>query len=210
MGVELWTQDGGSLLSRPVLNFFARRRIAISFLCFTAFCIFNVVVARAVPLHPFQWNNLPVVCAMLLLIGGLAIRSWASGTLDKSRTLTQHGPYALTRNPLYVGSFAMMFGFCILMRDIPNLIMVAGPLAFLYRMQVRFEEKRLQFLFPVEWPSYTKIVPRFFPRLRTRSSLGGWSWSHWFRNREYVALSVSVIGVLLIYVWHLARVHGIG
>src|SRR5262245_2562960 len=52
----------------------------------------------------------------LLLIGlpialiGEALRVWAAGHLEKSREVTQSGPYRLFRHPLYVGSSLMGIG----------------------------------------------------------------------------------------------------
>src|SRR5215216_5850418 len=44
---------------------------------------------------------------------GLLIRAWASGHIDKAATLAISGPYAHTRNPLYLGSFILGLGFTI-------------------------------------------------------------------------------------------------
>src|SRR6266542_2512731 len=47
--------------------------------------------------------------AFVALIG-LAIRAWASGHLKKNQELTTSGPYAHTRNPLYLGTFLLGTG----------------------------------------------------------------------------------------------------
>jgi hypothetical protein len=41
------------------------------------------------------------------------IRAWASGHIRKNQTLAVSGPYAYTRNPLYLGSLILGVGFCI-------------------------------------------------------------------------------------------------
>ena len=41
---------------------------------------------------------------------GATIRLWAAGHIDKGKVLAQGGPYAFTRNPLYLGSFFMALG----------------------------------------------------------------------------------------------------
>ena len=41
---------------------------------------------------------------------GIAIRAWAAGTIDKERGLATTGPYAHTRNPLYLGTFLIGMG----------------------------------------------------------------------------------------------------
>lgn len=198
-----WTEDGSNLLSQPLLNFFARRRIAISLIGFVTLLLINLFVRRAVPLNPFSLGDPRVPLALGLLLTGLLIRTWAAGSLNKSREVTQHGPYAITRNPLYIGSFLVMFAFCILLRDLPTFLFVAGPMTFLYWLQVRFEEKRLLFLFPQAWPEYARRVPRFIPCRLSREALEGWSRFEWKRNREYKACLASAFGVLGVYIWHL-------
>ncbi|MEM8736326.1 MAG: methyltransferase, partial [Planctomycetota bacterium] len=158
-----WTEDGGKLLSQPFVNFIARRRIAISLVGFLGLMSYNLFVKGTIPLNPFDVTDFRTLVALALLAAGLGIRSWAAGTLNKSREVTQHGPYALVRNPLYVGSFLMMFSFCILLRDFASFLFVAGPICFVYWLQVQFEEKRLLFLFPNDWPDYVRSVPRFVP-----------------------------------------------
>jgi protein-S-isoprenylcysteine O-methyltransferase Ste14 len=141
-------------------------------------------------------------CALSLILVGLVIRGWSAGTLNKSRELTQHGPYAVVRNPLYLGSFLMMLGFCILCRDALTLAFVAGPMAVLYWNQIHFEERRLAGMFPEQWQSYVRRVPRLIPQLSARGVIGGWEWAQWKRNREYQAVLASTLGLFGIYAWH--------
>jgi protein-S-isoprenylcysteine O-methyltransferase Ste14 len=185
----------------------ARRRIAISLTGFVVLVAYNVCIKQTIPLNPLALGEFPVVLAHLMLLTGLAIRSWSAGTLNKSRELTTVGPYALVRNPLYVGSFFMMFAFCLFCRDWPTLVFVAGPMAFLYWLQVRFEEHRLANLFPSQWPAYAQRTPRFFPTRFSREALQGWSLSEWKRNREYRGLLASGIGMLAVAAWYYARLN---
>ncbi len=50
---------------------------------------------------------------MDLAFVGILIRAWATGHIRKNDELTISGPYALTRNPLYFGSFVIGLGFSI-------------------------------------------------------------------------------------------------
>ncbi|MEM7475234.1 MAG: isoprenylcysteine carboxylmethyltransferase family protein [Planctomycetota bacterium] len=200
---EIWTENGRELLSNPFLNFCARRRVAFSLIGFIGLTTLNVAVRQTTPVHPFDLSDRFACLALALILVGLAIRSWAAGTLNKSREVTQHGPYALTRNPLYLGSFSMMIGFCILMRDPFTLLFVIGPMAFLYWLQIIFEEKRLAFLFPRDWQEYCSQVPRLLPRRYSSRVFEGWTSFEWLRNREYKSLLASIFGVAAIYAWHL-------
>ena len=53
--------------------------------------------------------------AAVLMLAGLAVRSWASGTLRKGKGLTTWGPYRLCRHPLYLGTMLLITGFVLLL-----------------------------------------------------------------------------------------------
>lgn len=183
----------------------SRRRIAISLVGFTTLSLFNVLVAQTVPHNPLLLSNPGTRFGIGLLLVGLAIRTWSAGTLNKSRELTTYGPYALVRNPLYVGSFMMMAGFCVLCRDWPTLLFVAGPMSYLYWKQVRLEEEKLARFFPAQWSDYVRETPRFIPRRIKLTCFSGWSLFEWQRNREYKAIAASLLGILAIWAWHAMR-----
>ncbi|QDV27709.1 methyltransferase family protein [Aureliella helgolandensis] len=210
------TNNAWAAESRPAAapttlrNLIVRRRIAISLIGFGSLVAYNLAWRGTIPFSPFDLANPWVITAWAMLIIGLAIRSWSAGTLNKSRELTTTGPYSMCRNPLYVGSFLMMFAFCLLCKDLPTLLFVAGPMLWLYWQQVRFEETRLNNLFPDQWPAYTRSTPRFVPRSLPRKPLESWALSWWMTNREYQALTGVTLGLLGIYVLHLWRVSQLG
>ena len=57
----------------------------------------------------------PVTLAIGASVGfvGLLLRAWGSGYLRKNDELATAGPYAHTRNPLYLGSFLIGLGFTV-------------------------------------------------------------------------------------------------
>jgi protein-S-isoprenylcysteine O-methyltransferase Ste14 len=182
-------------------DWITRRRIAISLLGFTALASINICLLKTHPQDLFHWTSLGGLVGVSAVLVGLGFRSWAAGTLRKSETLTQEGPYALVRNPLYVGSFLMMFGFCILLRDVPTMLFVCGPMVVVYWLQVKEEEKNLSEWFPNDWDSYVDAVPRFVPRLFAQHIQAGWSLAQWLKNREYQAVFATAIGLLAIIFW---------
>ena len=123
----------------------------------------------------------------LLIIPGLAIRALASGHVQKNERLTMTGPYAYTRNPLYLGSLILAVGFAIGAR---NWWIGAGlVLIFLaiYVPVIRGEEAFLRERFP-EFSEYASRVPRLLPRLSSLSSKGGtFSWDLYWKHREHNA-----------------------
>ena len=128
---------------------------------------------------------------------GLWLRAFASGYVKKAQELATTGPYAYTRNPLYLGSIIIAAGFAVAAR---NWWLAAGMAAMflaIYVPVVRFEEELLRGLFPNDFPAYMARVPRFFPRLRAEKSAaaGSFSGELYLRHREYNA----AIGTVLMF-----------
>src|SRR6478609_6950276 len=73
-----------------------------------------VLVAAFLWLSQPSWTSLMV--GLVVSVLGLALRAWAAGHLEKNRTLADGGPYAYTRNPLYIGTLTVALGFVIASR----------------------------------------------------------------------------------------------
>jgi protein-S-isoprenylcysteine O-methyltransferase Ste14 len=151
--------------------------------------------------HP-SWTW--VTAGSVFIAAGLAVRAAASGHIRKNRELTTTGPYAYTRNPLYVGSILIAMGFVLAART--PWLGVAACVMFVavYLPVVRGEEQYLRTAFP-EFDQYVSQVPRFFPRwtpYRTGvSGIGsGYSRDLYLKHREYNAAlgSILMIGVLIL------------
>ena len=139
----------------------------------------------------FLWLAKPTPRSMLigsaLIIPGLAIRALASGHVKKNEALTTTGPYAYTRNPLYLGSLILTVGFAISARS--WWIGAGLVLIFLaiYLPVIRGEELFLKEHFP-EFSEYAQRVPRLLPGIRrVGSSAGEFSWELYWKHREYNA-----------------------
>jgi protein-S-isoprenylcysteine O-methyltransferase Ste14 len=200
-----WEGRSSNFLSAASIAWLSRRRIAISLIGFTGLVFYNVCILQTIPHHPLDTRHPVVAGALILLILGMGLRSWSAGTLNKSRVLTTVGPYCLIRNPLYVGSFMMMLGFCLLSRDWLTLAFVCGPLVLVYWSQVLLEEERLARLFASQWPAYVQATPRFVPRRLDRRMWAGWSPAEWLRNREYKAIVTAGLGLLAVWIWAVLR-----
>ena len=101
---------------------------------------------------------------LILIVLGLLIRALASGHVRKNEALATTGPYAYTRNPLYLGSLLMGVGFCVAARS--WWIGAALVIMFfaIYMPVIRSEEAFLRGKFP-EFEEYARTVPRMFPRI---------------------------------------------
>jgi len=192
-----------SNLLRTVTEFLTRRRILLSLLLFVGLIAEDVAFGSK-PHDVLDYRDPFSVLGTLLVMSGLALRSWSVGILRKDRELTMTGPYRLIRNPLYVGSFMMMFGFCAIIGDRENIWFVLGPVLLLYIVKVRQEERSLANLFPQQWPEYYRQTPRFLPRIGLVNLKADWSGAQWMRSREYQAVAATALALVALKIWQAA------
>ncbi len=123
-----------------------------------------------------------------IALSGVMLRALASGHITKDSQLTTSGPYAYTRNPLYLGSLIIAAGLAVAAWN--RWIVLALLVFFLviYLPVVRSEEAFLRSRFS-EYEDYARQVPRFVPRFGSpRNSTGSFSRERYLRHREYNAL----------------------
>jgi protein-S-isoprenylcysteine O-methyltransferase Ste14 len=158
------------------------------------FVIAAVVVYLARPTGTLLLIGLPVALC------GALLRALAAGVIRKDATLTTSGPYAWTRNPLYLGSFLLGAGFAIMGGNWIAAGLIVLPSFVIYPHVIRKEEAHLARLFPDTFPGYCANVPRFFPRFRSAS--GSFSMTQYLANREYqTALGFAAVLVIFILKW---------
>ncbi|OHB74102.1 MAG: hypothetical protein A2Z34_11760 [Planctomycetes bacterium RBG_16_59_8] len=141
-----------------------------------------------------------------LIALGQILRFWATGHLVKNKVLTTSGPYAYVKNPLYVGTFLIMVGFCLIARgDYPvNWILLGLGVLVFAAYYVPYKKKRegdrLRKIFGAEWDDYDRAVPDYFPQLRPYGKgERRWSFRAVLENSEPWTLVAIVGGVLAIY-----------
>ncbi len=185
--------DSEVVLVRP-RKFWARWRVRVGY-----------------PVAAVYWL-LAVPTSQSILIGGiiaalgLLVRAAASGHLRKDEALATSGPYAYTRNPLYLGSALLAAGFLVAGRSWIGGAIVAFYFAVFYSAVIRSEERDVRERFGTAFDQYASRVPSFFPRL-TRSQTGtpaagsvnGFSWAQYVRNREYEALLGTIAGLAAVW-----------
>jgi protein-S-isoprenylcysteine O-methyltransferase Ste14 len=132
---------------------------------------------------------------------GEALRLWASGHLVKNQRLTTGGPYAWTRNPLYLGSLFVGLGFCLAAGRAPLFAVLAGLFGVVYLPVMKREARRLEEAYPGEYPRYAATVPLFWPR-PPRAQDGessAFSWSRVLENREHLTVTGLVLVAALLW-----------
>lgn len=186
-------------------SFFARKRVTISLILFLGLIVEDVIF-QTKPQHGWLRDaSRQGYIGLPLVLFGVALRSWAAGTLRKGIDLTTVGPYSLCRNPLYLGSFAVMVGFCLLIGYAHDFLVVCGPIMAIYVLTVLDEERRLNAQYPVRWPEYAIRNPRFLPWKLSNFRTGQWSVRQWLKSREYQGLTWTLLGIVALEAW---RLHG--
>src|SRR6266849_6857507 len=134
-----------------------------------------------------------------LVIPGLAIRALASGHLQKNEQLATGGPYAYTRNPLYLGSLILSVGFALAARSWWIVAGIVLLFSVIYLPVIRAEEIFLRERFP-QFDEYAREVPSLFPRVsRFGKRSGSFSWDLYWKHREYNATlgSAAIMAALV-------------
>jgi|ERR1700722_751529 hypothetical protein len=133
--------------------------------------------------------------SLLLVLPGLWLRGYAAGYVKKNAELTMTGPYAHTRNPLYLGSMLIAFGFAAASKSIVIVLLLAVLFAVIYVPVIRSEEAFLRSQF-ADFDAYAARVPRLVPSLRAvrigdsgpGMERGSFSFPLYRKHREYNAL----------------------
>ncbi len=143
----------------------------------------------------------------LVALAGVAMRAWAAGHIVKNNRLATTGPYAHTRNPLYVGSFLIGCGFALMAHPLLLLAVVAFWL-LVYGPVMRREREHVRGLYPAEYDEWARHVPMFVPRplpwrAGNRGEASRFDPKLYLYHREWRAglAYVAVVG------WLVARAH---
>jgi len=130
-----------------------RWRVPLGFICAALFFLFS------------RPRPLTLAIGGAIALPGLALRAWATGHLRKNDTLATTGPYAYTRNPLYLGSFFLGVGFTVASGRWFLGIIFAALFLGIYVPVMRVESATLAELFGESYRRYVRAVPLFLPRL---------------------------------------------
>ena len=144
-------------------------------------------------------NALSILLALPLVLGGEALRLWASGHIEKTRRLATGGPYAHTRNPLYLGSVLLALGFATASASSWVVLAAAAYLLAFYPAVMREEASFLRQTFPEEYGLWARDVPLFLPRINAAGPRQTtFDWSRVSANREWrTAAAIPVVVALL-------------
>ena len=146
-----------------------------------------------------------LLCGAGIAILGLLMRGYAAGHLRKHKQLAISGPYAFTRNPLYLGSVFLAAGFSVASHSWISTLLLAAYLAIFYPVVIRREQAELKTLYGAAFVEYASQVPAFWPRLSpAMASTERFSWPLYRQNREYeaaigLAVAMAILWVLMLW-----------
>ena len=158
---------------------------------------------------PFLWFASPT--PRTLAIGGaiafmgLIVRSLSAGFIHKESTLTTTGPYAHTRNPLYVGTFMLGIGVTVAGGSWPFVLVFLAFFAWVYTATIRKEAELLSEMYGEAYAEYAANVPLFVPRPTPYrfpgvNSQPEFSFERWSGNKEYEAWLGALAGFAALFV----------
>jgi protein-S-isoprenylcysteine O-methyltransferase Ste14 len=156
------------------------------------------------------WTSIAIGC--VIAAPGVWLRAIAAGHVRKNAELTTTGPYAYTRNPLYLGSIIIALGFGVASRSLWVAVAIIVLFLAIYLPVIKSEEVFLRDAFG-DFDEYARNVPRLFPRLRASGASTSSSFSRqlYLKHREYNAVVgslVMMLALVLKLVWTSAKTRG--
>jgi protein-S-isoprenylcysteine O-methyltransferase Ste14 len=175
---------------KPYADAVARLRVPGGYLMVAVFASFS---------HPTRAS---LLFGAPISILGLALRAWAAGCLAKDLELAAGGPYAYTRNPLYLGTLVVAAGLVVAARSLFLGVMFAAVFVLAYLPVIQNEEEHLRQIFP-GYADYARRAPMLWPRLTpAQKQLNPFRIRRYLRNQEYLA-AVGFAAGMLYLVWKL-------
>ena len=134
-----------------------------------------------------------------IAVFGLLIRTWASGHIRKAKVLAVSGPYAFTRNPLYLGTLILGVGFTIASGVWWLAILFCLLFLGIYLPVMRVEREDIRAIFGAEFDEYERAVPMLIPRLTPWKSSGEkFDFQLYLQYREYRAALGALFAVAIL------------
>jgi len=172
---------------KPYADFAQRLRAPSGFLLLAAFAWWSAPTAQSLAI------GAPIS------IAGLLLRGWAAGHLAKNQRLAAGGPYAYTRNPLYLGTALVAAGLLVAARQPGLAVLFTAAFALVYLPAIELEEQHLRNLFP-EYEEYAQRVPRLGFRMPERGGTETFRLALYRKNEEYKA-AAGFLAVLALLIW---------
>src|SRR5712664_1272145 len=175
-------------------SFFVRWRVRVGYPLAIAVVYFSRPTPRS------------ILVGALVGVAGLCLRAYAAGYLHKKEVLSVTGPYAYTRNPLYLGSAILALGAGIATRSWISSSILIVYFAVFYSIVMRREAEELHLRHGASFEEYARAVPLFIPRLTaaklSADSAGSFSFAQYKKNHEWqAAVGFLFLLLVLMLIW---------
>jgi len=150
------------------------------------------------------------ILGMTLFLLGYFLRTVARGYKAElnpdGKTLATKGAYALTRNPMYLGTLFIGLGIILLILRWWVALLFLLIYLMIYIPQIKKEEKKLGDLFGGAFGAYCVATPKFFPSIKSITQPESrikfkLPWA----KKELPSFSAAFIFVMIVKTWELLR-----
>lgn len=149
-------------------------------------------LALAIPFLKSDW----LLAGFLVSMLGEAIQLWSFASLDKNSDLAIRGPYAMVRNPMYLGRYFIILGFLMLLGMFWILVFYTIVYWFYMDTRVEREEAHLRPIFGARYEEYCASVDRFIPgRPLAGQPVAYWNWTLFRQNNA----GLNLLGTLAVW-----------
>ena len=153
-------------------------------------------------------NPRSILYGALVGLVGLVVRAWAAGYLHKQEVLTVTGPYAYTRNPLYLGSAVLAVGVAVATRSWISALLLGVYFSVFYSVVMRREEEELRARHITIFDRYAVAVPLFLPKFSpaklSDSVSAAFSFTQYKKNHDWqAAVGFLLLLIVLVLIWRL-------
>lgn len=180
---------------KSVVEYFIKYRSFVGIVCLTLLLYLSEPSPKSVAIGFF------------FVIAGMFFRAWSSGYINKDNELATHGPYELTRNPLYFGNFILGLGIAIAGNNIASYVIFFVFYLMFFPFLMCIEHKRLKKKFGEKYDDWSKKSNSFFPKIKRMKGMG-FNISYYMKNKEYRVLyfSLFVIAILVLKVLKIIKI----
>jgi protein-S-isoprenylcysteine O-methyltransferase Ste14 len=147
-----------------------------------------------------------IFAGFLLMMAGMFFRAWSSGYINKDKELATAGPYSLTRNPLYFGSFILGTGIAVAGNNMIAYVIFAAYYLTFFTFLIAIERKRMRRRFGAQYDSWARQANLFFPKIK-RVEPYGFNIAFYMKNREYRVLFFSLFVTAVLIVKFLKKIN---
>jgi protein-S-isoprenylcysteine O-methyltransferase Ste14 len=161
-----------------------------------------VAIVAAFPFLRQEW----LVAGFVVSMVGEFIQLWSFASLDKNSDLAIRGPYAMVRNPMYLGRYFILLGFLMLLGQWWVLAVYTVGYWFYMDTRVEREESHLRPIFGARYEEYCAHVRRFVPGPPLSGQpVAYWNWTLFRQNNALANLLGTLVVWAIVAVWLLLR-----